>query len=145
MMAQHKYNDPTTFDTLSYAKKLQAVGFTSEQAEVQAETFLSIVQEQLVSKRDFKELDIKIENVKKDLSIEIANVKKDLSIEIENVRLEIANVKKDLSIEIADVKKDLSVTTELLRRDLKIWFGGMLVVAVSALSGMMTLIVHLAR
>lgn len=97
-MAQRKHNNPITFDTLSYAKKLQAAGFTQEQAEVQAETFLAIVQEQLVSKRDLKE-----------------------------------------------VEKNLRVEIELTKRDLKIWFGGMLVVAVTVLSGMMTLIVHLAR
>ena len=51
-MARSHKNNPVLFDTLSYAKKLQAVGFTQDQAEVQAETFLAMVQEQLVSKRD---------------------------------------------------------------------------------------------
>ncbi len=61
-----------------------AAGFTQEQAEVQAETFLSIVQDQLVSKRDLKEvektLELKIETVKKDLKVEIEVVKRDLKI-----------------------------------------------------------------
>ena len=47
-----------TFDTLAYAKKLMAVGFTQQQAEVQAETFAEIIDEQLASKRDLKELEI---------------------------------------------------------------------------------------
>ena len=108
-MAQRKYDNPVAFDTLSYAKKLQAAGFSQEQAEVQAETFLSIVQEQLVSKRDIKELEAKI-------------------------LLEMKNLETKTETQI-----------ELLRRDLKIWFGGMLVVAVGVLSAMMTLIVHLSN
>ena len=153
-MAQRKYNDPVTFDTLSYAKKLQAAGFTPEQAEVQAETFLAIVQEQLVNKRDLKEVEkelkIEIENVRKELK----EVEKELKIEIENVRkelkevekelkIEIENVRKELKIEIENVRKEMRINSELLLRDLKIWFGGMLVIAVTLLSGMMTLIVHL--
>ena len=126
-MAKPKYNDPVLFDTLSCAKKLQAAGFTQEQAEAQAETFLSIVQEQLVNKRDLKE-------VEKELKIEIEIIRKELKVDLANVSLEIENVKKELKVDI-----------ELLRRDLKIWFGGMLVAAVGVLSGIMTLIVYLGR
>ena len=132
------------FDTLSYAKRLQSSGFTQEQAEVQAETFFDIVQDQLISKRDMFELErnlkldienvrLEIANVKKDLMVdiesvrlEIANVKKDLTVDIENVRLEIANVKKDLTVdienvrlEIANVKKDLTIDIENIRKDIK--------------------------
>ena len=108
-MAQRKHDDPIPFDTLSYAKKLQKAGFTQEQAEIQAETFLSIVQEQLVSKRDLKEVE--------------------------------ANLQRDLK----EVEKTLRVEIEMTKRDLKIWFGGMLVVAVTVLSAMMALITHLGH
>jgi hypothetical protein len=47
----------SAFDTLRYAKQMQKAGFTMEQAELQAETFLAIVQEQLVSKNDLKTLE----------------------------------------------------------------------------------------
>jgi hypothetical protein len=73
----------------------------SNKLEIQAKTFLSIVEGQLVSKRDLKKL-----------------------------KLEIAKIDSKI---------------ELSKRDLKICFAGMLVVAVSVLSGMVTLIVHLAR
>lgn len=44
------------FDTLAFAKKLKAVGFTEEQAEVQAETFAEIINERLATKQDILEL-----------------------------------------------------------------------------------------
>lgn len=38
------------FDTHAYVKKLKAVGFTEEQAEVQSEAIAGLVNEQLVTK-----------------------------------------------------------------------------------------------
>ena len=122
-MARPQKKDPIPFDTLSYAKKLMAAGFTQEQAEVQAETFLSIVQDQLVSKRDLKE------------------VEKTLELKIETVRRETENVKKELKVDIEKVRVEI----EVVKRDLKIWFGGMLFAAVAALSGIMTLIAHVSH
>ena len=55
------------FNTLSYAKKLKAAGFTEEQAEVQAEAIDEIVDERLANKqdilalkRDIKELEMRL-------------------------------------------------------------------------------------
>lgn len=56
-----------TFDTHAYIKKLKAVGFTEEQAEVQAETLAGLINEQLATKqdielirRDIKELEMRL-------------------------------------------------------------------------------------
>ncbi len=54
----------TVFDTLAYAKKLKAVGFTEEQAEVQANAVADLVNEKLVTKAD---LDLKIAELKTEL------------------------------------------------------------------------------
>ncbi|MCK5219646.1 hypothetical protein KAR10_08990 [bacterium] len=43
-------------DTLAYAKKLKAAGFTEEQAEVQAEALAEMFDEQLATKHDIKEV-----------------------------------------------------------------------------------------
>jgi hypothetical protein len=54
-----------TFDTHAYVKKLKAVGFTEEQAEVQAETLAAIIESDLATKRDLKELET---NLRRDLA-----------------------------------------------------------------------------
>jgi len=46
-----------TFDTHAYVKKLRAVGFSEEQAEVQAETLSSLSNDQLATKQDLRELE----------------------------------------------------------------------------------------
>ncbi len=48
------------FDTLAYAKKLIAVGFTNEQAEVQAEAIADLINENLATKRDIEELKLEM-------------------------------------------------------------------------------------
>ena len=45
-------SDAIAFDTLAYAKKLKSVGFTEEQAEVQAEALAKIIDERLATKQD---------------------------------------------------------------------------------------------
>jgi len=52
------------FDTLAYAKKLIAAGVPSKQAEVHAEALVEIVDENLATKRDLKEMEL---SLKRDL------------------------------------------------------------------------------
>jgi hypothetical protein len=53
-----------TFDTLTYVKKLKAVGVPEAQAEVQAETIKELIAEQLAAKQDIKELEITLKREK---------------------------------------------------------------------------------
>ena len=48
------------FDTLSFSKKLIKAGFTSQQAEVQAEAIAELINDQLVTKKDLKELELNL-------------------------------------------------------------------------------------
>ena len=70
--------DTIIFDTLSYAKKLKAVGFTDEQAEVQTEIFAQIVDEKLASKndilgltRDMKEMETSLRRDMKEMELRL--------------------------------------------------------------------------
>ena len=49
-----------TFDTLAYSKKLTEAGFTQRQAEVQAETLAEIIDQNIATKRDLKELEFRL-------------------------------------------------------------------------------------
>lgn len=48
------------FDTHAYVKKLKAVGFTEQQAEVHAETFTEIIENRIATKHDLKELEMRL-------------------------------------------------------------------------------------
>lgn len=45
-------NPALIFDTLQYAKRLKQVGFTEEQAEVQAEALKDLIDDKLATKQD---------------------------------------------------------------------------------------------
>ena len=49
-----------SFNTLLYVKKLRAAGFSQEQAEAQAEALVEIIDENLSTKRDLKELESRL-------------------------------------------------------------------------------------
>ena len=49
------------FDTLTYANKLKEAGFTERQAQVQAEALVAVVDSNLATKHDLKELELKFE------------------------------------------------------------------------------------
>ena len=52
-----------TFDTLIYAKRLKEAGFTEQQAEIQAETLKSVIDNNLATKSDIERLSNKIEKL----------------------------------------------------------------------------------
>jgi hypothetical protein len=60
-----------TFDTLQFAKRLKAAQFTEEQAEAMAQAMASIVDEQLATKRDLQELEIRL---KHDLTLRLGGM-----------------------------------------------------------------------
>jgi hypothetical protein len=63
------------FDTYAYVKKLKSVGFTEEQAAVQAETIKDLIDDKLSTKRDLKDLELAL---KRDLKELEAATKRDL-------------------------------------------------------------------
>lgn len=62
-------NDVTVaFDTLEYAKELEAAGFSSRQAEVQAKALSRIVDERLATKQDIAMLQRDIKELEERLT-----------------------------------------------------------------------------
>ena len=158
-------NPGIPFDPLQYVKRLEAVGFTRAQAEEQAETFLAIVQEQLVNKQDLKELEVNAAQRMKELEVkttlEFELVRRDIkelegktiqgmkeleaktTLEFELVRRDIKELEVKSNQQMKELEISFKTQSELLKRDLKIWFGGMLVTLVVVMSGIMVVITHL--
>lgn len=59
------------FDTHAYIKKLKSVGFTEEQAEVQAETMAALINDQLVTKQH---LDMRLKELEASLIIKLGGM-----------------------------------------------------------------------
>lgn len=74
------------FDTHAYVKKLQAAGFTEAQAEVQAEAIAELVNEQLATKRDLKDLETTLQRDLAELGTALKRDLKELELRL-TVRL----------------------------------------------------------
>lgn len=82
-------------DTLEFATKLKAGGFTEQQAETQARALADVVEKQLATKQD------------------VDNHEQNLRRDIEALR---ADVKRDVELLRAELKKDLAETKSKLIR-----------------------------
>lgn len=101
-----------TFDTLQYAKKLIASGFTEQQAEGQAEAIAEITEimgDRLATKQDIKELRDELKRDMKELRDELKRDMKELETKVET-------------------------KIEAIEHRMIIKFGAMLVVAIGILS-----------
>jgi len=122
------------FDTLAFAKKLRGAGYTDAQAEAlaeaQVEVFQRMLESTLATKDDIKEVKAEIKEVKAEieaLKAEIGQVKTEL-------HGEIGKLKTELHGEIGKLKTELHGEIVQAVKDMKIWFGSMLVVAVTAIA-----------
>ena len=113
-----------SFDTLQYANRLKAVGVPEKQAEVQAETFKELIEDNLATKRDLMAVEA---GLKRDISAVEANLKRDIKAVDERIAAVEANLKRDI-IE--------------LESKLVIKMGSLLVVGITVLVALMK-VLHL--
>ncbi len=106
------------FDTYAYVKKLEGAGVPEEQAEVHAEMIAHLIEGDLATKRDLKELEVTlrrdmkelegnlrhdIEMLRSETTIMEGNLKRDIEI----LRSETKTMEANLRRDIADVKADM--------------------------------------
>ncbi len=87
-------------DTLEFATKLKAGGFTEQQAETQARAFADVVEKQLATKRDIDEHE---QSLRRDIESLRADVKRD----IEVLRAELKRDLAEVNQRVAESKAEL--------------------------------------
>ena len=100
-------------DTLEFAAKLKAGGFTEQQAEAQARAIAEVVEKQLATRQD-------MEAREAELKRDIAESENLLEVKIEALRVELKRDLKEVELKIelarAELKKEISDTkSELIR------------------------------
>ncbi len=114
------------FDTLAYAKKLKTAGFSEQQAEVQAEALVALVEERLATKKDVADL-------KRDMAMIEANLKRDIAA-ID------ANLRRDMTSMEANLRRDMKELELRLTHSLTLRLGGMLVTGVAVVAALVKLL-----
>ena len=102
------------FDTLAYAKEMEAAGFSREQAEVFAAAQGKILKEafaatELATKTDVNDVRIalkaEIQDVRSELKAEIQDVRSELKAEIQDVRTEVLRLENKMEANKHEVLK----------------------------------------
>ena len=77
------------FDTLKFAKRLKEAGFTEQQAEALAHAGAELIEQNLATKgdiadlkRDIKELEVKIEQIRSDLARDLKDLEYRMTIKL---------------------------------------------------------------
>ena len=104
------------FNALKYVEELRAAGFPDKQAEAQVRLLNDIVDSDLATKRDIKELDLKIESTKNELKRDI----KELDLKIESTKNEL--------------KRDIKELELKLKHDLTLRLGSLLVIGIGVIA-----------
>ena len=91
-------------DTLEYVDELVKSGVPESQARAHANLLGKVIYDNVATKDNVKELDFKIEIVKRDI--------KELDVKIETTKAELKKDIKDLDVKIETVKKDIKKIDE---------------------------------
>ena len=128
-------SEAIAFDTHRFVKNLTASGFTEAQAEALADEQAHLLDSNLATKSDIRELRSEIRGAKSELELSIEQVRSDLEVKIEQV-------KGDLEVKIEQVKGDLEVKIEGVRSevqkakaDLLKWMVGALTAHAALMAG----------
>ena len=74
-------------DTLAISKKLKESGFTQQQADAQAELWSDLVESDLATKRDIKDVEAALKRDIKELDLKISQVEANLRRDIKEMEL----------------------------------------------------------
>ena len=95
------------FDTLKSLEELQEAGIPENQAKAQVRVFQRILESDLATKRDIKELEQETLQLKKDLQQEMLQLKKDL-------QQEMLQLKNELQQEMRELEYRLIIKTGVM-------------------------------
>ena len=112
------------FDTLAYAKEMEAAGFTREQADAFATAQGKILKDafaatELATRSDVRDVRDELKGDIQDVRTEIQDVRNELKTEIQNVRTEIRDVRDELKTEIQDVRNEIQDVRNELKTEIQ--------------------------
>lgn len=97
------------FDTLRLAQKLEAAGFTPQQAQGAATAISEVLGEHVATQRDVQDIRRDISDLRKDLLETEARLRADAAAESKAVRADAAAEAKALRAELRDMAQQLTI------------------------------------
>ena len=124
------------FDTHAHVKKLIAVGFTEAQAEVQTQVVTELINEQLVTKKDMKELEVKLKELETVLKRDMKELETGLKRDLKEIETGLRHEIKEMETGLRHEMKEMELR---LRHDLTLRLGGMLTAGIAIVAALVKL------
>ena len=124
------------FNALKYTEILETVGFTREQAEQSIKVLIEVMEQNLASSQDFKDLEQR-------MSTEFKDVRQEFSQQMKNVRQEFSQEIKELDQKMTQQFKDIDQKFSNISHEMKnlearmtIKLGSLMVLAIGIVSAL---------
>ena len=104
-----------SFDTLAFARRMEAVGFTRQQAEALAEEQAKLIDERLATKSDIELIRHDIEALKQTTKADIEALRQTTKTDIELIRHDIEALKQTTKADIEVLRQTTKADIEALR------------------------------
>jgi hypothetical protein len=108
------------FDTLDYARKLEAAGVPSAQAELQARALNDAIVTSVASRDDLTRLEGRLDGKFESLDAKLENLEIRLDAKFANVDAKFANV----DLRLVNLESRLNTRIDTVNNELKLEFGG---------------------
>jgi hypothetical protein len=133
-------NAQPKYDSLEYASELKDAGVPEAQAKIQAKALFRVIDQQLVTKQDIKELEAKFGCDIKELEVKIKELEVKLSHDIQNVQRDIKETEAKLTRDIKETEAKLTLNIQAIQLEMK----GMENRIIIRLGGIFTVLLGLA-
>jgi len=119
------------FDSLAYLNELKRVGVSEEQATVHAETLFAILDNQLLTRQDMHDMEMRLSHDIKQVDLNVKDVELRLSKEIQQVESKLSKDIQQLDAKITAMDSKLGV----IKHELLTKLGGLMAVLFTLLIG----------
>jgi hypothetical protein len=97
------------FNSLKYAKKLEEVGLTREQAEMHVQILSEVMESTLATKQDMKDLNLALSQDMKNLNLALSQDIKDLD---QRIGQDVKNLHQRIDTLAVDFRNELKITEQ---------------------------------
>ncbi|MBF0145796.1 MAG: hypothetical protein HQL84_08145 [Magnetococcales bacterium] len=118
------------FDTYAYVRKLRDAGLTEQQAVIQAEALVSLIEERLATKKDLAEVEASLKR-------DIEKIRSDLQRDLKELDTKAETRLKELDIKAETRSKETDARLKELELRMVIKMGGMILAGIGILFGFM--------
>jgi hypothetical protein len=117
------------FNTLKYARMLEEVGFSRDQAETSIRILVETMEDKLASKQDLKDLDVSLKQDLKDLDV---SLKQDMKV----LEISLKQDMKELETSLKQDMKELDFKIQQTESKLTIRMGTMLAASIAIITAL---------